>query len=135
MGKVGVGDSSQACTGQEVARVPHWPAESGVWQGTPAVLPVLLLPREPHTGCAGRPTAGPVGGLICEPTALTWPIHKAHPNDLLQLGSRRNTNLNNQNEINDNSMAPRFGGYLQMSNSPERWPTTRKSVIEIWRQG
>lgn len=76
-----------------------------------------------------------MGGLICEPTALTWPIHKAHPNDLLQLGSRRNTNLNNQNEVNDNSMAPRFGGYLQMSNSPERWPTTRKSVIEIWRQG
>lgn len=22
-----------------------------------------------------------------------------------------------------------------MSNSPKRWPTTRKSVIEIWRRG
>lgn len=52
MGKVGVGDSSQACTGQEVARVPHWLAESGVWQGTPAV-PVLLLPREPHMAVPG----------------------------------------------------------------------------------
>lgn len=136
MGKVGVGDSSQVCTGQKVARGPRWPRESGARHGTPAALPtVLLLPREPHTGSAGRPTAGPVGGLVCELTALTWPFDKAHPNDLLQPGSCGNTNLNNQNEINDNSMAPGSGGYLLMSNSPERWPTGRKSVIEIWRQG
>lgn len=56
MGKVGVGDSSQACTGQEVARVPQWPAESGVWQGTPAVLPQSCC-------CPGNHTLAVPGGL------------------------------------------------------------------------
>lgn len=113
MGKIGVGDSSQACTGQKVAKGPHWPAERGAAGHSCSAATVLLLPGEPHTGSAGRPTAGPVGGLVCEPTALTRPIHKAHPNDLLQPGSRGNTNLNHQNEINDNSMAPRLGGIFR----------------------
>ena len=79
MGKVGVGDSSQACTGQKVARGPRWPVESGARQGTPAApLAVLLLPRGPHTGSPGRPTAGRVGGLVCELTVLTRPFDKAH---------------------------------------------------------
>ena len=76
-----------------------------------------------------------MGGLVCKPTVLTWPEHDAHANDLPELGSRANTNLNNQKEIGDNSMGPRFGEHLLVSNSPKRQPTAGKSVTEIWRRG
>lgn len=43
--------------------------------------------------------------------------------------------MNNQNEVNDNSMWPSFGEYLLMNNLPKRWPTTGKRVIGIWERG
>lgn len=109
-------------------------------QGTSAAPPiVLLLPRDPapgpDTGSPRRSAAGPVGGLVCKPTVLTWPEHDTHPDDLPELGSRANTSLNNQTEISDNSMGPRLGEHLLMSNSPKRQPATGKSVTEIWRKG
>lgn len=79
------------------------------WAG--AACPVRgLRPRQLHR--PHRPT----------PT-LTWPRPSAYPNYHPWLGSSVCTNMNNQNEINDNSMWPCFGEHLLMNNLPKRQPT------------
>ena len=55
MGKVGMGDSSQACTGQKGPK-GHTGQQKGVRQGTPAAPPQSCC-------CPGNPTLALPGGL------------------------------------------------------------------------
>lgn len=111
--------SPQVCAGQKFPGGPHFPLETGVCRCSrgPPSSPALPCSTPPTPGSGWAAQSMPCmrtgqqsrGWGAChrdpQPTpVLTWPVCDTYPNYHPRPGSYDPTNMNNQNEINDNSM-------------------------------